>query len=241
MSFNTEIPMYKMPDGNVVQFWEMPVRNNAQSEKEGRPVWWRATMARVISPGNKNQIAALEVDLRDEAGVTIRRKLDHTADGGVPVYRDEMFKDQLRAWKEGLADAAAVGHKLDSWPELDVAQVAMLKDAGIMTLEQLTAVNDAALFRLGPNGRKLREGAKKWLDAVNERKPYADLAEKNNELERQLDEMRRQMEAFMAAQGNPLDVAQVARDAVPQPQKRKGGRPRKNPVQNTAQTEPVAA
>lgn len=206
---NIDTPMYRTADGNVVQFWEKAVQNKVASAAHGRPIFYKALMARITSPAMKTQTPDQEVRLTDENGKIIRRKIRFVnADTGQVEHWDEHFRDQLRAFEEGRTEVN--GTPLDSYPKLDVAQIAMLKLQGIHSLESLAQVPDSQLANLGTGGRALRDGAKAYIDAARGNAPVEQLAQKNAELEARLAAMQESMNQLISAQG----------------EKRKPGRPR---------------
>ena len=217
-----ESPMYSCADGSVVKFEERPVQHKAKSDAAGRPIYWTALLAVVHCPGMKNQVVGLEVELRDENGKVIRRKVDHTKGDGTPVYRDEMFREQLKAWRDNKTGTDAIGTPLQMYPRLDVAQIASLQGIGINTLEALAAVPDSLLHQV-TNGRSMRDGAKAYLEAANGGAPIERLNAANAELEEKLKIMA---ERLAALEG----TAPEAETTETEPKKR--GRPPK--VENQA-------
>lgn len=160
-------PMYRMSDGNVVQFYEMPVPNDALSQGEGRPVVWKALMAIIRGPGMKNQEQHQQIYLYDEKGKQVKRAMHRMTRDKRKLFWDEFFKDQLAAYNEGRSGTDATGTPLEQYPKIDVAQAAMLRASGIHSLEQLQAVPDTQLGTLGPAARELRDGAARMLDSMS--------------------------------------------------------------------------
>lgn len=185
-------PMYRCADGNLVQFYEMAVPHEQRTLAEGRPVNYRALMARVLSPGMKNQIHVQEIHLLDDAGKIVRRKLSNTTRDKARVYYDEIFKDQLRAYKEGREGTEALGTPLETYPKIDVGTAATLRANGVYTLEALKAVPDAQLEALGPQARALRENVTKFLDSMT---GNVALLQKNEELAKRLEELEARFSA----------------------------------------------
>lgn len=196
--FNTETPMYRCPDGNVVQFWEKAVQNNAASADQGRPIYYKALMARILSPAMKTQAPDQRIRLMDQDGKVINRSIRNTnADTGRVEYWEDYFREQLRAYEEGR-NSNGTGTPLESYPKLDVAQIAMLKHLGIHFLEQLSEVADSQLAPLGAGGRSLRDGAKAYIEAALGNAPVEKLNKKNAELEEQIAAMRDQLAQLTA-------------------------------------------
>ncbi len=207
--FNVDTPMYRTADGNVVQFWEKPIQNKVASASAGRPIFFKALMARITSPAMKTQTPDQQIRLIDESGTVVRRSVRYVnADTGIMEYWEDYFRDQLKAYESGRAETN--GTPLDSYPKLDVAQIAMLRLQGINSLEALSTVADSQLGQLGPGGRSLRDGAKAYIDAAMGNAPMEKLAQENEDMRAQLAAMKENMEQLMSMQ----------------PEKRKPGRPR---------------
>lgn len=210
-------PMYRCEDGNIVQFYEMAVPHEQRTLAEGRPVNFRALMARIQSPGMKNQIHHQEIHLLNDNGDIVRRKLSNTTRDKRRVYYDEMYAAQLRAYKEGREGTEALGTPLETYPKIDVGTAATLRANGVYTLEALKAVPDAQLESLGPQARLLRENVTKFLDSMT---GNTALMQKNEELAKRLAEL----EAKFSANAAPVQTAS-AEAGVPE-KKRRGRKPK---------------
>ncbi len=200
MTIENLSPLYRCADGNVVQFGEMAVPHIAMTEKEGRPVFFRSFVAIFRSPAMKNQMHVQEIDLRDESGKIVRRKICQTNRDKTRLHWDEVLKDQIRAYREGREGTDALGTPLTMYPKIDVAMMATLKAAGVHTLEQLKAVPDAQLDGLGPQSRVLRDGAATFLDSMTGKN---DLRAENADMKNQLAALAVQIAALTAAQAAP--------------------------------------
>lgn len=220
--FNVDTPMFRCPDGNVVQFWEKPVQDKHRSAAAGRPIFYKALMARIISPAMKTQAPDQRIYLKDDEGNIIKRSVRYTnADTGMVEHWDEFFREQLKAYEAGQSNVGQ-GTPLESYPKLDVAQIAMLKTLGIHFLEQLAAVPDGNLGQLGPGGRAMRDGVNAYLDAAKGNAPMEALNQKNADLENQLAAMREQMAAL---------ADKLGESSVEKPRR---GRPPRNPETQAA-------
>jgi len=204
--FNVDTPMYRCPDGNVVQFWEKPVQDKHRSASAGRPIFYKALMARIISPAMKTQAPDQRIYLKDDQGNILKRNIRYVnADTGKEEYWDDFLSEQLAAFEKGRS-GVGTGTPLDSYPKLDVAQIAMLRSLGIHFLEQLAAVPDSQLAQLGPGGRAMRDGVNAYLDAASGNAPMEKLNQDNAELREQLAVMQQQMADLnekMAAKRKP--------------------------------------
>lgn len=132
------------------------------------------------------------------------------------------YRRAYDAWKEGK-EIPVEGTPVINWPVASPAQVRMLQDLRILTVEVLAEANSELIARLGMGGLSLVEKAKAFVSQANgpgklaeqiadlktrteaAERINADLIEKNKVLARQL-------EAMAAGKGNPpahLDVTQA--------------------------------
>lgn len=58
------------------------------------------------------------------------------------------------------------GTPIKQWPSATPAQVAVLLNANLRTIEELADANEEAVARIGMGGRALKEKAKAWLDSA---------------------------------------------------------------------------
>lgn len=192
-----ESPMLKMPSGdgfNMVKFkWEQQ-RNNALSDREGRPIYDNVLIAYIMSPGAKNQVATAEIERHVWAGDDEPPR--------VVVNKDKMaiYGQLLEAWREN-GGGSHVGTPLDEISIFDATQVAAMHEMGIHTVEELASLPDNNL----PLGyRKWREIAKAYLDRAKEQKPMADLVARNQELEDKVRDLEEKIFELTAK----LDIAE---------------------------------
>ena len=194
-----ESPMMKCKEGDdfvFVQFkWE-PAKNNAQSEKEGRPIYDRVLRAYITVPGSKNQVMAKEVERRFWVAEGEPEK--------APRINEDMrmrFREQLAAFEAGSAEELT-GTPLKELVSLDVAAIASLKDAGIYTIEALAGVADANLFM---GVRKWREEAKAYLEKADG--DTSSLVAENERMKDEIADLKRQVEELAKPKGRKTKEA----------------------------------
>ena len=119
------------------------------------------------------------------------------------------FVHQYEAWKKGLVEAPASGHPLKAWPGISPAEVNVLAQAGIHTVEALADASDEQVGADGPY-LQLRDSSRRFLDVAS------NLTALNR-----LDAEKRALEARVAE----LEERLTSPDA--EPVKRGPGRPRK--------------
>jgi hypothetical protein len=197
----------KRPTHRFVSFRYEAVENEAKSRATGRRAFERALFMRLHYPGSKD---------------TLDRELLRYPDGGGDYIIQEpdqwlVFRDVAEKWME-KQDEAAAGTPL-ALLNLNVAEIAALKAAGIGSVEMLAALPDGGL-RVVENARALRDKATRYVDAASDGAPLAkaeaDAAAARDEakaLRQELAEMR----AMLAAR----------RDNEDEPEPRRRGRPPK--------------
>jgi len=171
-------PPFVMKEGNsalALTFYEIPVRAVVlEKDKPERFVYHKGIMCRIETPAMKHQTAEEMIELYNEAGDLIKKKIWMYVNGQ-PVYYTDRFKAAYTAWKERRGTESMGGTPLETWPRLDVALVAHFKNEGIRSLEQLAAVSDSNLHVLGMNGRAWRDGAKKHLEGLAQNAPFEEM------------------------------------------------------------------
>lgn len=116
------------------------------------------------------------------------------------------FQASYKAWKEGQ-ELPLSGTPILTWPVISPAQVKVLLDSQIRTVEDLAAANEETLARVGMGSRALKDKAISWLTAagssgkVTERlaaaeQANADLKARNTTLEKQLRELAAKVAAL---------------------------------------------
>jgi hypothetical protein len=179
-------------------------------------------MAEIRSPGFKTQVHTPEIEVHFSNGQVRHRNSGYREDGsGRDLTWREVLKPFLDAW-EKEQETPDDGTPLDTWPRLDVAMVASLREAGIYSVEMLAGVPDNRLGSIGMGGRVLRDQAIAYLESIKGNSQTNALIAENNELK----ERMARMEAALAE--IKRTDAESGSDAMPEPQKRGPGRPPKN-------------
>ena len=188
-----ESPMMKHRDGdsggfNLVRFKWDTEKNNAASERVGRPIHDKVLKVFITSPGITSQemvhVVERHVWQADDAEPVIKTNHEIKA----------RFGALLKAW-EGNTAEALTGTPLTELKALDVAWVASLREMGIHTVEALASIQDAHL-QMGV--RPLREQAKAYLEQAKGMEPVAKLAAENEALRGQLEHLTEQVQTLTA-------------------------------------------
>lgn len=103
----------------------------------------------------------------------------------IDVQQKRFNPDWLRAieglykdWKEGK-ETPVNGFDIKQWPVASPAQLKMLENINVRTVEDLAAANEETITRLGMGGRALKQKAIDWLTASKDK---GQLTEDMNQL-----------------------------------------------------------
>jgi hypothetical protein len=176
MSYTRDLGGAHKPHLAIVEFYVQAEQNNFKSEQEGHPVFEDKEMVRIVTPGDKNSVVE-------------ERVKDH--------HRRE-YARQYEAFKSGET-LTVEGMPLKEWPPLSPAMVANLRAINIVTVEQLSQVDDGRLDNLGMGGRTLREKARLWLEQASGGAPLTRLQAENETLKAQQVVLERAVAELSAA------------------------------------------
>ena len=129
--------------GNVVWFSEEPMRNEAKSLKEDRPIFDNVLFVHIRCPGDR----LLEIDRK---ATNIDR---------------QKYARELEAFRRKQDTTTMDGTPLDMWPQLDRRQVAELKALNIFTVENLATLPDSYGQKI-MGFSKLKEKAATFMQAA---------------------------------------------------------------------------
>jgi len=128
-------------DNTHPRFFVDSVHDVVASERLGRPIFRDEERVEIIMPGNPHT--------RPVSRVTQEHK--------------DRWPTQYEAFQRGLT-LSPDGTPIEEWSILKRSQVLELKALGFATVEQIAAMNDHAIQRIGLGGRMLRERAAAFLD-----------------------------------------------------------------------------
>lgn len=165
----------------IPEFYTEAVKLEFRSKQEGRPVFEDREFVRIIVPGNRGSVVHEPVN--DE----------HKA----------RWPEQYKAFKEGR-EQPIEGTPLTEWAVSDMtkARAAELAFFHIRTVEELAALADDKIQKLGMGMFELRKKAQTWLEiAAKGSAPIEKLLTENehltgevSRLERMMTEMRARLE-----------------------------------------------
>ncbi|MDN7897199.1 chromosome partitioning protein ParA [Burkholderia cepacia] len=177
--------------GLFVEFSLEPIHQEAESEKQGRPIYKDVAHIRIHFAGDRTKMIFRPVKMQDDQqGPSDPRR----------------FPRQWAAFQEQRSQVQE-GTPLEQWPPLSRSEVMSMKAMHIHTVEQLAAMADSNLSWLG--ARELREKAIAWLKNAEGGKEVVRLTAENEQLRADLDAQREQTKEL----AERLDVLSARMDA----------------------------
>jgi len=124
----------------------------------------------------------------------------------IPSLWLDAYQQALEVWKKNQQDPE-FGTPLRNWPALSPAQLKMLTDCNLRSIEDVAEMNEESVNRVGMGGRALQEKAKAWLDSAKDggktaeeldtlRKSNKTLSEQNTSMMADMKTMKAQLEAL---------------------------------------------
>lgn len=120
------------------------------------------------------------------------------------------YKGAYAQWKAGM-EMPVNGTPLVMWPLLTPAEVKMLKELRMQTVEDVAAANEEALKRMGMGARGLKTKAQDWIKASTDTAP---LVERLNALAVSQEAMTKRL-ADVEEENKALRLAALARAQTP--------------------------
>lgn len=180
-----------------VQFYMKAVKDNFQSEKQGKPVFVTIPYVKIMTPGSALNI--IDTEVRHEHKIR--------------------FPRQWAQFQNSTAPQAMSGVPLEEWPAIERSRAEELKAQRFFTVEQLAECSDLQLQSIGMDGYALREKAKAYLarakDSAFANAQAAELAKRDE-----------QIKAMQAEMAQMREMVAKATQGQPQPAKRRGRPPR---------------
>lgn len=142
-----------------VQFEVRGVEDRTTQIAEGRYATKDVIFAVITPAGSRDKFEKVAVDWLSDMAQQVQQER-------LPVQWLEHYRRLFEAFKTGQ-ELPENGTSIREWPPLSPAQVKMLLDLRIRTVEDLAAANEEAISRLGMGGRNLKQKAIDWLAAAS--------------------------------------------------------------------------
>lgn len=182
-------PTSQAEDNVFPIFSREAVHNETKSVEAGRPIYDTVETITILIPGDNKHVVSRRVHDGDKL---------RFGDAWARFKREE--------------EMSYDGTPVESWPALDVRQVAALKHMNFFTVEAIASCSDANLAKIGMGAQLLRDRARAFIDAAKTGGAGERLVIENSKLKEQMnglsatiDELRHMIEK-MAKDGGKVDV-----------------------------------
>jgi len=163
-----------------VEFYMEAVEFKFESEREGRPIFKEIPFVRIVIPGDRNNIV----------------------EGKATDYHKNRYPKAWAAFQQGQKQGMS-GTPLESWPQIQRAQVKEAKFYEIHTLEQLAELADTHCQRLGMGWTELRQKAKDYISISKGTASQTAQAAENERLRQEMENMKAQLADLSAEAKKP--------------------------------------
>jgi hypothetical protein len=178
-----------------VEFEERSEEDRDATIKAGRLVMRDIDYAVVRQIGSKDAVEKSAVDWLNQ--------LDKMAFiGGYPKEWAQGFRQKYDAWKQGRA-APLNGSPLRTWPRMSKAKAENYATLGMFTVEDVAAMNEQTMQRIGMGARSDKDAATAFLEeragTINSeevaalRAELADQKQRNSDLQQAIAEIRAEL------------------------------------------------
>lgn len=224
-----------------VRFERRAIEDKSASLREGRFMSKDVDFALVTPPYSRDVY-------EEHADTWLKKMRGQAAKGRIPAAWYERYQETYDRWKRG-EEMPLNGTAIKGWPVISPAQQKNLVSMNILTVEDLAAVNDEGLRRIGMGAIALRDKAKAWLSQAKDKGPLtmenaslktevSALKTQNEQLQGKLEDALRRL-AILEKGGlepgvhiekqteNRITADDIIEPAGEQPEPPRRGRPRK--------------
>lgn len=183
-----------------VMFEKKLVEDRAESVKQGHYVSKEIDWVKVTRPGSRDTYEAVAQDYVASLKQKARQQL-------IPFAWAQQIEAIYTEWQKGNTLPPS-GTPIKGWPVIGPAAQDNLIRNGIMTVEDLAAIPDNELTKVGTGAVTFKQKAVAWLDAANQGKTTEELATlraRCAEQERQIAELAATVKSLI-----PPDTVQPA-------------------------------
>ena len=167
---------YADDDKLYVKFETRAVKNEFETNKQARPIFYEQDYIHVITPGSRDIFVAPMDDM----------------------YR-KRFAKRYQEWKEREKQEGTIeGTLLAELPWMTKSQIAELNYSNIFTVEQLAGLSDANAMQFMGN-QQLRQKAKLYLEAAAGAAPALRLQQELEQRDLHIQTLQQQIDAMKAA------------------------------------------
>jgi len=191
---NPEFANPQNPDRALAaRFYIRPVKNEFQTQKEGRPIFTDVEYVEIFTPGS--QLNVIDTPAR-------------------PDHKDRFPLEWAHFMNKHGGDAREIGTPLSQWPLLTASQVEELRGLKFFTVDAIANASDLQISKIGMAGgmdaMAFRAKAQRFLQVANDdaalnqqaaelQKLRDEQAEKDAQHAQEMEEMRQQIQALASA------------------------------------------
>lgn len=175
----------------LVKFFIKPKQNQAESLKEGRPVFKDTEYIDIKVAGNRSGGAC-----RPATPADIQR-----------------FPEHYAAFKQRTDHDTETGTPLTEWPIISRSFAEELAFFHVKTVEQLGTMADTQISKF-MGGYDLRAKAKKWLEQVAKDKPMWEMDGRMKKMEEENESLKTSLAALISEMENPEKSEHQVKRAV---------------------------
>jgi hypothetical protein len=194
---------------SFVRFERIAKEDKARSAAAGYYVGKDIDIALVTPAGSRDVF-------KQEVGPWLEQLDRDVAGERLPAKWRDHYKQSYEAWKRG-EEVPLDGTPIKGWLRISPAQAETLISIGVRTVEDLAALNDEGLKRVGMGGVDLKNIAVAELQAAKDIGPVvrenAALKQKVSGLEASLSSLQAQVQVLMSTIGKPEEI--TASDVLP--------------------------
>lgn len=149
--------MPEEPKPPYVQFENRVVEDREASIAAGHFVGKDVVFAIVTPAGTRDRIERDAEEWLENVKEGVKQER-------MPSFWYDAYKRALQDFRESR-ETPEFGTPIMDWPGASPAQIKLLLDIGIRTIELLADANEETVQRIGMGGRALKQKAQAWLDA----------------------------------------------------------------------------
>lgn len=173
-----------------VRFERRPVEDKAASLEAGQYIAKDVDYALITPPYSKDVMVYKASNWFDQLKVDV-------SNGRLPPEWLDKWKKGYAAWQEGQ-ELPVDGTPIKGWGVISPAQQETLIKMHVLTVEDLAAITDEGIHRVGMGGLDLKNKAKAWLKQLKSKGPatveIAELKSKNKQLEQTVSDLLARIE-----------------------------------------------
>jgi hypothetical protein len=160
-------------DSLLVRFFLHPELDELKSDEEGRPIYRDIEMVEIMSAGSRDVLHKKSDDIS-------RRR----------------FRRQYEAFKSANSEVL-VGTPLGQFPFISASERKELEYFNIFTGEQLIAMPDGNIDKVGVNGRDLIKKVKAFIELAKDTSIVSRMTSENESLKREMALIKEQMDQIL--------------------------------------------